>query len=52
MGIKLGSDGLFRYLRSEHILKNQRKYTKSTHSKHWLRKYYNLYALDKTKSPE
>lgn len=44
LGIKVGRDGLFGYLRSEHLLVKPRKsYTKTTDSKHWLRKYPNLY---------
>ena len=42
-GIKLGRDALFNYLRSEHLLiKPKKNYTKTTDSKHWLRKYPNL----------
>lgn len=42
-GIKLGRDGLFAYLRAEHLLISPRRsYTKTTNSKHWLRKYPNL----------
>ena len=42
-GIKLGRDGLFRYLRHEGLLVKPRKnYTKTTNSKHWLRKHPNL----------
>lgn len=42
-GIKLGRDGLFAYLRAEHLLVTPRRsYTKTTNSKHWLRKYPNL----------
>lgn len=42
--IKLGRDALFDFLRSEHLLINPKKsYTKTTWSKHWLRKYPNLY---------
>lgn len=42
-GIKLGRDALFDYLRSEHLLIRRRKnYTKTTNSKHWLRKHPNL----------
>jgi putative transposase len=41
--IKLGRDGLFDFLRSEHLLVTRRKsYTKTTWSKHWLRKHPNL----------
>jgi len=42
LGIKLGRDGLFRFLREEHLLiKRRRKYLKTTNSKHWMRKYPN-----------
>lgn len=42
-GIKVGRDALFDYLRSEHLLiKPKKNYTKTTHSKHWLRKHPNL----------
>lgn len=41
--IKLGRDGLFRFLRHEHMLiKPLRSYHKTTHSKHWLHKHPNL----------
>ncbi|MEI8593862.1 IS3 family transposase [Photobacterium sp. Hal280] len=42
-GIKLGRDGLFKYLKNENLLVKPRKnYTKTTNSKHWLRKHPNL----------
>lgn len=42
-GIKIGRDALFDYLRSESMLiKPKKNYTKTTNSKHWLRKYPNL----------
>ena len=42
-GIKLGRDGLFSFLRAEHMLILPKKsYTKTTHSKHWLHKHPNL----------
>lgn len=42
-GIKVGRDALFDYLRAEHLLIKPRKnYTKTTNSKHWLRKHPNL----------
>lgn len=42
-GIKIGRDALFRYLKYEHMLiKPKKNYTKTTQSKHWLRKYPNL----------
>jgi len=41
--IKIGRDALFRYLRSESLLiKPKKSYTKTTNSKHWLRKHPNL----------
>jgi putative transposase len=40
--VKLGRDGLFDFLRSEHLLVPRRRtYTKTTNSKHWLRKHPN-----------
>lgn len=43
MGVKLGRDGLFAYLREEKMLiKPLKSYTKTTHSKHWLKKHPNL----------
>jgi putative transposase len=42
-GIKLGRDGLFDYLRRQHLLiQPRRSYTKTTFSKHWMKKYPNL----------
>lgn len=42
-GIKLGRDGLFDYLREANLLiKPTRRYTKTTFSKHWMRKHPNL----------
>jgi len=42
-GIKLGRDGLFRYLKEEGLLvKPKRSYTKTTDSRHWMKKYPNL----------
>ena len=44
LNIKIGRDGLFDYLRTENLLiKPKRNYTKTTNSKHWLRKYPNLF---------
>lgn len=41
--IKLGRDGLFDYLRESGLLiKPRRSYTKTTFSKHWMRKHPNL----------
>lgn len=43
-GIKLGRDGLFDYLREKRQLVLPKKnYTKTTNSKHWLRKHPNLF---------
>lgn len=41
--IKLGRDGLFTYLRDHQMLVKPRKsYTKTTYSKHWMKKHPNL----------
>ena len=43
-GVKIGRDGLFSYLKWENMLiKPAKNYTATTNSKHWLRKYPNLY---------
>lgn len=43
LGLKVGRDALFAYLRVECLLIRPKKnYTKTTNSKHWLRKYPNL----------
>lgn len=43
-GIKLGRDGLFDLLRQHRLLiAPTRQYRKTTQSKHWMRKYPNLY---------
>jgi transposase InsO family protein len=43
LGIKIGRDRLFDFLRSEHLLVKPRKsYTKTTMSNHWLHKHPNL----------
>ena len=42
-GIKLGRDGLFAYLKAHNLLISpKRRYTKTTYSKHWMRKHPNL----------
>ena len=42
--IKVGRDALFDYLRSENMLiKPKRNYTKTTNSKHWLKKHPNIF---------
>ncbi|WP_115902358.1 IS3 family transposase [Tenacibaculum gallaicum] len=52
-GIKIGRDALFDYLRSESMLiKPKKNYTKTTNSKHWLRKYPNLIKETKIVHPE
>lgn len=52
-GIKIGRDALFAYLRSEHMLIKPRKsYTKTTYSKHWLRKHPNLLREVEVNRPE
>lgn len=52
-GIKLGRDGLFDYLRANHLLvKPKKNYTKTTNSKHWLRKYPNLMTGVNPSRPE
>jgi len=53
MSIKLGRDALFDFLRQEHMLvKPVKNYTKTTNSKHWLRKHPNLLLNLKVKEPE
>ncbi len=53
MGIKVGRDALFDYLRTEHLLiKPKKNYKKTTFSKHWLRKYPNLLKDRKAVRPE
>ena len=42
-GIKIGRDGFFDYLRAHRLLvKPKRSYTKTTFSKHWMKKHPNL----------
>ena len=42
-GIKLGRDGFFNYLREHRLLVQPvKRYTKTTYSKHWMRKHPNL----------
>lgn len=53
LGIKVGRDALFDYLRTEHLLiKPKKNYTKTTYSKHWLKKYPNLLKDRKAVRPE
>jgi transposase InsO family protein len=52
-GIKLGRDGLFRYLRQRHLLiRPKRSYTKTTNSRHWMKKHPNLFADMSVTKPE
>jgi putative transposase len=52
-GLKLGRDALFDHLRSEQLLVRPRKnYTKTTDSKHWLKKHPNLLAGARVSRPE
>lgn len=52
-GIKIGRDALFNYLKSEYLLiKPKKNYTKTTHSKHWLRKHPNLLEEYQPTQPE
>lgn len=51
--IKIGRDALFAFLKAEHMLiKPKRSYTKTTHSKHWLKKYTNLLEGCEVQRPE
>ncbi len=52
-GIKLGRDNFFSYLKSEGLLvKPKRNYTKTTHSKHWMKKHPNVLKEFKATAPE
>lgn len=52
-GLKVGRDKLFTILRQEGLLiQKRRKYTKTTNSKHWMRKYPNLTAELELTKPE
>lgn len=43
LGVKIGRDALFDYLRSEQMsVKPKKRYTQTTTSKHWLRQYSNM----------
>lgn len=51
--IKVGRDKLFDILRQEGLLiRKRRKYTKTTHSKHWMKKYPNLTRTLELNKPE
>lgn len=52
-GVKLGRDGLFDFLRERRLLiRPKRSYTKTTNSKHWLRKHPNLLRDLSVERPE
>ena len=52
-GIKLGRDGFFDYLRTHHLLvKPVKRYTKTTHSKHWMKKHPNRFEGQEIKRAE
>lgn len=52
-GIKIGRDAFFDYLRQEQLLIRPKKnYTKTTNSKHWLRKHPNLLKEVEVKKAE
>ena len=52
-GISIGRDRLFRLLREEGLLiVKKKKYTKTTDSNHWMRKYPNLIKAMKLHRPE
>lgn len=51
--IKMGRDKLFSYLREEGLLiRKRRKYTKTTNSNHWFKKYKNLTKEIELTKPE
>lgn len=53
LDIKLGRDALFSYLREQGMLvKPKRSYTKTTYSKHWMKKHPNLLADTVVDRPE
>lgn len=52
-GIKLGRDALFDYLRDERLLvQPKRSFTKTTNSRHWMKKHPNLLKDYKPRHPE
>lgn len=52
-GIKLGRDGLFDYLRDQKLLvRPTKRYTKPTHSQHWMKKHPNLLTTQLIERPE
>ena len=52
-GIKLGRDALFDHLRANRLLvKPKRSYTKTTYSRHWMKKHPNLFSNMVVERPE
>lgn len=52
-GIKLGRDGLFKYLKDHNLLiQPKKRFTKTTDSKHWMKKYPNLLNEFPVERPE
>lgn len=52
-GIKLGRDGFFDYLREHRLLVTPvKRYTKTTHSKHWMKKHPNRFEGKKIERAE
>lgn len=53
LGVKLGRDALFDYLREHQLLiKPKRSYTKTTYSRHWMKKHPNLFGGMFVERPE
>ena len=53
LGIKIGRDGLFDSSRENNLLvKPKRSYTKTTYSRHWMKKHPNLLQDLEVKRPE
>lgn len=52
-GISLGRDNFFLHLKAENLLVTpKRSYTKTTHSKHWMKKHPNLLKETEPSKPE
>ncbi|MGR5299396.1 IS3 family transposase [Vibrio mediterranei] len=53
LGIKLGRDALFNYLRDEQLLvRPKRSFIKTTNSRHWMKKHPNLLKEYEPRNPE
>ncbi len=53
LNIKIGRDGFFDYLRDNSLLvKPKRSYTKTTYSRHWMKKHPNLFQEMEVVRPE